>query len=534
MDGSYIKDKRFWKGAFLVTGAAFIGKILSALYRVPYQNLTGDQGLYVYQQIYPFYGAAMVIAMYGFPVVISKMVLENNSRYGKKTAQETAYASFFTLLLIHLMLFMLMYLGAEELAGFMGDERLNTALRSMSYVLLVIPFFSAIRGYYQGIEEMRPTAISHLIEQTMRVSAILLLTGLVVFAGNGAYEAGHAAAIGSIFGSVCGVLFLLWTVFKKNGQKHEAVQGKAILKQMKTNYTVMSRGILVSCGAMIFILYQFVDAFTVARILTSNGVDGAVAKSVKGVFDRGQPLLQFGTVIATSFAMAIVPLLRREELAGQIETSRYYATLAFRVSLLIGTAAAIGLMVIAEPVNVMLFKNADGTGVLQILAITLAVSGVVMTTSAVMQGHNQFVVPALFLLIGLLIKTIGNIFLLPLFEVQGAAVATVTGMSVTAFCNTYYVLVRKYMSPPSLSWLGKAVISLLGMGTAINVLKYICDLFLSMNRINAVWSALLMAGMGVLFFLWWIVKMPLFTTHERMIIPGMDKIESLFERKEKK
>ncbi len=54
--------KRTMEGAFILTIASFI-KILSAVYRVPFQNLVGDRGFYVYQQVYPIYGLAMTLAV---------------------------------------------------------------------------------------------------------------------------------------------------------------------------------------------------------------------------------------------------------------------------------------------------------------------------------------------------------------------------------------------------------------------------------------------------------------------------------------
>ncbi|MCT8136375.1 oligosaccharide flippase family protein [Anaerobacillus sp. CMMVII] len=56
--------------------AAIIIKILSAVYRIPYQNIAGDVGFYVYQQIYPIYGIAIMLSTYGFPVIISKLISE--------------------------------------------------------------------------------------------------------------------------------------------------------------------------------------------------------------------------------------------------------------------------------------------------------------------------------------------------------------------------------------------------------------------------------------------------------------------------
>jgi PST family polysaccharide transporter len=66
--------QRMMKGAFVLTLASFIAKLLSAVYRVPFQNLVGDEGFYVYQQVYPIYGLAMTLALSGLPQFISKLV----------------------------------------------------------------------------------------------------------------------------------------------------------------------------------------------------------------------------------------------------------------------------------------------------------------------------------------------------------------------------------------------------------------------------------------------------------------------------
>ncbi|WP_082404144.1 oligosaccharide flippase family protein [Lacticaseibacillus sharpeae] len=62
------------RGAWILSLGALITKILSAVYRVPFQNLVGNTGFYVYQQVYPLYGLAVVLALSGGPVFISKLV----------------------------------------------------------------------------------------------------------------------------------------------------------------------------------------------------------------------------------------------------------------------------------------------------------------------------------------------------------------------------------------------------------------------------------------------------------------------------
>ncbi|MFB4165048.1 oligosaccharide flippase family protein [Alteribacillus sp. JSM 102045] len=536
MSQPYIKGKSIWKGAFLITGAAFLGKILSALYRVPYQNITGDLGYYVYQQIYPFYGAAMVISMYGFPVIISKLVMETNEQEGVRKAAETAYASLLILLLTHAPLFFILFFGAVPIAAAMGDEKLAVPLRIISFVYLFIPIFSACRGYFQGMGEMKPTAVSHMIEQCVRVAVILGLAFLVALSGKGAYSSGVAAAIGSITGSAAGAVFLIKFFFTLHIERRNRVNWTGVLekvKQLKTK--VLSRGLLVCTGAMIFILYQFIDAFSVARILQNYGMSSEEAKAGKGIFDRGQPLLQFGTVIATSFAMAVVPLIGREKLKGNMEASQKYAALAVQISFLIGAASAIGLFIIAEPVNIMLFENAKGTDILRILAVSLVFSGLVMAAAAVMQGHDYFVVPAAFLLLGLLMKAAGNVWLIPLFNEKGAAAATVIGMTATALCNILFIYKQQLMTFPSWRWITKAIISLSCMGLAAVVLYFSCSYIFSITtRPGAAAVSLITAPACAFIFVWLLVRLSLFTREERFLLPGMEKIEKIIDRKEKK
>jgi len=61
------------QGALILTIAGIISKILSAFYRIPIQNLTGDLGFYLYQQIYPFIAIVIILTLYSFPAAISQM-----------------------------------------------------------------------------------------------------------------------------------------------------------------------------------------------------------------------------------------------------------------------------------------------------------------------------------------------------------------------------------------------------------------------------------------------------------------------------
>ena len=79
--------KKTMNGAFILTIAAFIAKVLSAVYRVPFQNMVGNTGFYVYQQIYPLYGLGMTLALNGLPVFLSKVIAETPAGLQRKVQQ---------------------------------------------------------------------------------------------------------------------------------------------------------------------------------------------------------------------------------------------------------------------------------------------------------------------------------------------------------------------------------------------------------------------------------------------------------------
>ena len=177
------KKVKVWEGAFILTIAGLLTKILSAGYRIPYQNIVGDIGFYIYQQIYPLYGIALVLSTTGFPVVISKMIAEKYEQRDFYTVEKIIWISMMLLVLIGFSGFIILYKGSTYIAILMGDQELEILIKVISFSFLLLPFISISRGYYQGKRTMIPTAISQISEQVIRVITILLLSFLLLSQG---------------------------------------------------------------------------------------------------------------------------------------------------------------------------------------------------------------------------------------------------------------------------------------------------------------------------------------------------------------
>lgn len=523
------KGKKLWQGAVYLSFAAIIIKILSAIYRVVYQNIAGDIGFYIYQQIYPIYGIAIMLSTYGFPVIISKLISEEHDRH------KVLKNAIFSLSIISLVAFSFFYFNALWLATIMGDEKLELPLRTVAFIFWGIPLLSVLRGYFQGQEEMLPTAISQITEQASRVFVILLLAYFFIINSYGPYAAGTGAALGSIIGSFFGFLVLI--IFY---QKHQRIAAKPLhssklsLTMVKT---ILFQGLMICISSLILIIFQFVDSLTVLRILAENGVEIDRAKVAKGVFDRGQPLIQMGTVIATSFSLVVVPLIAKVSSDGQQGLVKKYSSLAFRISLLIGGAASIGLFVIIEPTNIMLFKDSTDSLVLGVMGLAIFFTSIFLTTSAILHGLNKVLITVFYVFIGFIVKLTLNIFLIPTIGTLGAAIATVIASAVCASLNIYSL--RKLDALPIVSFTRgiKIVISLMAMATSTFLWKKGGYLFLNEevpNRLDSTLIALTSVGVGILVFLIFTIVTKLFSEEELEQIPKVRKLVVFMQFKKSK
>lgn len=206
------------QGTAVLTIAALLIKVMSAAYRVPYQNIVGDIGFYIYQQVYPFYGIAIMLATTGFPVIISKMMIEFGEKGNASSNSKILRVSFLFLFAAGLIFYLTLYIGSDQLASFMGDLELAPLIRVISFSFLLVPFVSILRGYFQGEENMLPTAVSQVAEQGIRVLTILIFSYLLINNGYSLYEAGQGALFGSLTGGFAAFILLAFFCQKTKGE----------------------------------------------------------------------------------------------------------------------------------------------------------------------------------------------------------------------------------------------------------------------------------------------------------------------------
>ncbi|QBP42979.1 putative polysaccharide biosynthesis protein [Paenisporosarcina antarctica] len=514
--------QKFMKGAVLLTIAALIVKALSAVYRIPFQNIVGDQGFYIYQQVYPFIGVLTVWTSYGFAVAISKLLADAHDQQEDDNYRATILRiAFIYLSVISIISFTVLFSGADVLARWMGDDDLAQLLRTGSFVVLLMPVLAVLKGSFQSQGRMEPVAYGQVVEQTVRVTVILIGTFIVVKTGASLYTAGSTALLGAIVGEIAGIVLLLLFVRKKSSHEFlKRVPNTIKIVPIVKNLTVIS--LSVSMSSLILLFFQLVDSFTVFSSLLETGMDRLTAMETKGMYDRGLPLVQMGILIASTLSLSIVPLIAHTTQKKTGRTAIPFAQLTFKIALLFGTAATLGLILVLSPVNEMLFETRDLSTTISVFCIQIFWLSLILTMTSMLQGLGKVIFPAILLIIGLIIKLLCNAWLLPKYGIMGAAVASNIGFIFIAISLYLYLYsIWKIRFAPA-RFYGHLAVACLCMIVTVMTWIFVADSWLFdglSSRIGATFTALTSVGLGAVVFLLYIAKSRIIAEKEWFLLP---------------
>ena len=445
------EKKSFLKGAAILGIAGLLTQVLGAVFRIPLANIIGTDGMAYYSAAYTIYIFLLVFSTNGAPAAISKMTSERLALGKYREAHRVFRLSFVFMTVFGLTAFAIVFFGAGTIADVMQNPGARPALLAIAPALLLVPLMSVYRGYFQGMQEMLPTALSQLAEQSVRVACGLALA--VILLPRGLEIAAAGAAGGGSIGPIVGILVLILIYFRRRAGIRKEVEADphaeresaaSILK------TIALVAIPITIGVSIQPIMNLGDTMLVmGRLQSAAGFSTAEAEDLFGALTGfAIPVINVPMALALSMALAIVPTIAAAKSGGDQEALEKNFRLGLRTAMIIGVPCSFGLMCLAEPVMRLLFPlQAEGALIssrcLFILSAGIVFLCVAQTMAGILQGTGRVGLSVFGLAAGFIVKCAFTWVLsgIPEFGVLGAAAATVLGYAVIAAVNL--VCVRK-------------------------------------------------------------------------------------------
>ncbi|WP_211749458.1 polysaccharide biosynthesis protein [Paenibacillus sp. Marseille-Q4541] len=533
------------QGAFILSVAAILSKLIGTLQKIPLQNIAGDSVFGIYNTVYPFYMMFITLATAGFPIAVSKLVAEANAKGDREEGERVLRVTSLLLALLGGLLSIIMYQFAPQISTLIDNEEVVLSIRTASFAFLFVPVMTGLRGYFQGLQDMVPTAVSQITEQTARVTVMLVLLFILIERGAEAETVAAGAMLGSAAGGAAG-LILMW-IFWVRRRKRQPVPpegpargGNSSKTERKSTsallISVLRYAIPVALGSIAVPLMNMVDTFTVPRLLKLEGMNDMETMRQFGVYNRGIPLVQLVTMLAVSLSVLFIPAIAEAKVRNDQRAIRKQSSLALKWFWLIGLAAAAGMAVLAQPINRMLYVTPEGTDTMRILALTAAGSAVSVIAAALLQGLGAVRAPALIMLAAAAVKTLLNELLVPLLGVSGAAWSSAAAYALAALLNAL-LLARLLQLRVSLSAgllkpaLVIAAMSLAAAGTAWGAETMTGAMGIAVGgRTTALVQSLLGIAAGIVIFVLGAVRTKWITAAELAMLPKGAKLVKLLRK----
>jgi stage V sporulation protein B len=466
-----LSRQSFVKGAAVLAAAGFSARFIGAFFRIVLAMLIGDEGVGLFQMAYPVYSALLAVSTAGIPLAISKLVSESLAKGNYASAHRIFRVALLMLAVSGFVFSLGMYLGAPTFAGLVArDPRASLALAAISPAIFFVTVMSAYRGFFQGQQQMMPTAVSQIIEQLARVAVALLLVVLLLPYGlaQAAAGASFGAVAGAFFGLAC--LMLIWQKRRREflqqcGRcRNDGISTPDVMRR------IIALALPITVGSLVMPLVSLVDLSVVPLRLHQAGFDTARATSLYGqLTGMATPLVHIPTIITVALAASLVPAISEALALQKRRLVQERAFLAVKITLLLGLPAAAGLYLLAGPITVLLFDNAEAGAVLAMMAVSVIFLTLYQTTAGILQGLGRTAEPVVNLLGGALVKLVLTWILTvqPAWHIQGAALATVAGFAVAALLNLHKVIAFTGLPLRPVDTLVKPGLATLGMSIVL-------------------------------------------------------------------
>lgn len=424
------------RGTAWLTASNFISRLLGAVYIIPWYIWMGTyaakaNGLFTMG--YNIYAWFLLISTAGIPVAVAKQV----AKYNTMQEEEHSFAlirSFLGFMTgLGLVFALVLYLFSPWLADLSGvGKDLIPIMQSLAWAVLIFPSMSVIRGFFQGMNNLKPYAMSQIAEQVIRVIWMLLATFIIMKLGSKDYlSAVTQSTFAAFVGMVASFAVLLYFLFKegllqKVFETRDRIDGKSLLVD-----TIKEAIPFIITGSAIQ-LFQILDQMTFINSMkwfTNYSNEDLVV--MFSYFSANPNKI---TMILISVGVSIggvgLPLLTENYVKSDLPAAARLVQNSITMLFLFLLPATVGVVMVGEPLYTVFYGKPDGLalGLFVFAVLQSTILGLYMVLSPMLQAMFRNRKAVLYFVYGAIAKLVLQLPAIAIFHSYGPLISTTIGL----------------------------------------------------------------------------------------------------------
>lgn len=457
------KNNSFLLQGMILAVAGIITRLIGIAYRIPLTNILGEEGQGYYGSAFSIYNIALLLTSYSLPLAVSKLVSARVAKKEQKNAFRIFKGALLFALVVGFCVFLVIFVFAEQIAENVMSLRLSAyALRVLAPGLLIVAVMGVVRGFFQGLGTMVPTAISQILEQIVNAvvsiigASYLLKMGQEITSGGEGSSMSYAyGAAGGTLGTVCGALFgllflaflfyMYYPRFRRKMRHDRTIQTESYSEIYRVLLLTIAPVIL---STAIYNISETIDISVFSNVMNLQGLTEQEVAAYLGRFTgHYNVLINIPLAVANSLGSSLIPSLTATVSSGTKRQVHEKIGMVIRFSMLIAIPSCAGFLVLAKPILSLLFSGdmTISAQMLQLGAITVVFYCMSTVTNAILQGINRMTTPVRHGAISLVIHLVALYIMLAGFKWGIYALVAGNIVFSLSMCILNAVSLRRYI-----------------------------------------------------------------------------------------
>ncbi|MGP4080531.1 stage V sporulation protein B [Pseudalkalibacillus sp. R45] len=513
-----MSKQTFIQGTMILIVAGLITKVLGFINRIVIARIMGPEGVGLYMMAVPTLLLTIALTRLGLPVAISKLVAEADAQNNPRKIKQILVVSL-TITGILSIIFTIALIALAPILSrtLLTDHRTYYPLIAIAPVVPIVALSSVIRGYFQGRQNMKPSAYSQVIEQVVRITLVAVLTSALL--PYGVEYAAAGAMISVVIGELASLLYM-FSAFKlqkririRRGFFNYVTKGKETFNQL------MRISLPTTASQLVGSVSYFFEPIVVARSLYLAGVTTVIATQQYGsLAGYVIPFLTLPMFITYSLSVSLVPAISEAAAQKKHHVVEYRLNQALRISMLSGGVSVVITYVLAAPLMDLMYNTPEVAVYVKLMAPFFFFLYFQGPLQAVLQALDLAKAAMINSIIGAIVKIIA-IFLLasrPDLGIMGVALAIVINVVLVTMLHfativkaiSYTIVVKDYL---------KGILAIAMTAVAVTGFHHIVELQLLPRTLFSI-------GFTLLLYLLLVIGLKLIKKEDVQYIPFLKKI----------
>lgn len=405
------------KGAFILTLTGFLSRFIGFFYRVFLSQTFGEEGVGLYQLIFPIYALCYSLTVAGIETALSRAVASKVSLGKEAEAKQLLTVALGVSVFLSVIITILLQANASWAAGhILLDARCAPLLIAMSYSFPFSAIHSCICGYCFGLKQTGIPALAQLVEQTARVAAVYVI---YLTAVKKSFPVSITfAVLGLVFGEITSSFFCIKALARN--QKRSSIHSLNFGVYRRRFMELIPMSVPLTANRILLNILQSVEAISIPARLQMSGLNTEEALSIYGVLTgMALPCILFPSAITNSISTMMLPTVAEIQTASSTKRLSSLIRKVTGCCFLLGVCCCIGFLFVGRLMGTFLFHSESAGKFIVTLAWICPFQYMNSTLISMVNGLGKTTVSFFVNSIGLLLRIASVMLLIPMNGIIG-------------------------------------------------------------------------------------------------------------------